>query len=79
VIQPAAGVIADASLAAELLEYCGRQLASFKRPRRFEFVSDFPRTETGKVQRRVLRDTYAAARSGPGADTPWHAPTRKKA
>jgi long-chain acyl-CoA synthetase len=63
VIQPAAGVIADASLAAELLEYCGRQLASFKRPRRFEFVSDFPRTETGKVQRRVLRDAYAAARS----------------
>jgi long-chain acyl-CoA synthetase len=64
VIQPAAGVIADASLAAELLEYCGRQLASFKRPRRFEFVSDFPRTETGKVQRRVLRDAYAARSPG---------------
>jgi long-chain acyl-CoA synthetase len=52
-------VIADASLAAELLEHCDQRLASFKRPRRFEFVSDFPRTETGKVQRRVLRDAYA--------------------
>jgi long-chain acyl-CoA synthetase len=63
VVQPAAGVIADDQLAAGLLAHCDQHLASFKRPRRIEFVSDFPRTEAGKVQRRVLRDAYAAARS----------------
>ena len=58
VVQPAPGISAGDELAAELLEHCRRELASFKCPRRFEFVSDFPRTETGKVQRRVLRDAY---------------------
>ena len=59
VVQPSAGTAADAELAAILLAYCGEGLASFKRPRRIEFVSDFPRTETGKVQRRLLRDRFA--------------------
>jgi long-chain acyl-CoA synthetase len=59
VVQPSAGTAADAELAASLLAYCGEGLASFKRPRRIEFVSDFPRTETGKVQRRLLRDRFA--------------------
>jgi long-chain acyl-CoA synthetase len=63
VVQPSAGTAADAELAATLLAYCGDGLASFKRPRRIEFVSDFPRTETGKVQRRVLRDRFAHARA----------------
>jgi len=31
-------------------------LADFKRPRQYEFVEDLPTTETGKVQRNVLRD-----------------------
>jgi long-chain acyl-CoA synthetase len=63
VIQPAPGVAADDELAAELLEHCRKELASFKCPRRFEFVTDFPRTESGKVQRRVLRDAYASQES----------------
>ena len=61
VVQPSAGTAADADLGASLLAYCAEGLASFKRPRRIEFVSDFPRTETGKVQRRVLRDRFAHA------------------
>ena len=61
VVQPSAGTAADADLADRLLAYCGEGLAPFKRPRRIEFVSDFPRTETGKVQRRVLRDRFAPA------------------
>ena len=60
VIQPAPGVTCDDELAAELIEHCRRELASFKCPRQVEFVSDFPRTETGKVQRRVLRDAFAS-------------------
>jgi long-chain acyl-CoA synthetase len=59
VVQPAPGVAAGDELAAELAEHCRQELASFKCPRRFEFVADFPRTETGKVQRRVLREALA--------------------
>ena len=59
VIQPAPDVTGGDELAAELIEHCRRELASFKCPRQVEFVSDFPRTETGKVQRRVLRDAFA--------------------
>jgi long-chain acyl-CoA synthetase len=59
VVQPAPGATGGDELAGELSRHCAAQLASFKCPRRFEFVADFPRTETGKVQRRVLRDVYA--------------------
>jgi long-chain acyl-CoA synthetase len=63
VVQPAPGVSADDALAADLLEHCRKELAAFKCPRRFEFVTDFPRTESGKVQRRVLRDAYTPGES----------------
>ncbi len=63
VVQPSAQAAAGEELAASLLAYCGERLASFKRPRRIEFVSDFPRTESGKVQRRVLRERFAPASS----------------
>ena len=62
VVQPTAGADAGEALAATLLAYCAENLASFKRPRRIEFVTDFPRTETGKLQRRKLRDRYAPER-----------------
>lgn len=59
VVQPSTGVEADEALATALLAHCAEHLASFKRPRRVEFVTDFPRTETGKLQRRKIRETYA--------------------
>ena len=64
VVQPAAGTAGGPELAASLLAYCGEGLAPFKRPRRIEFLSDFPRTEAGKVQRRLLRDRFAPASGG---------------
>jgi long-chain acyl-CoA synthetase len=63
VVQPSPGAVAGEELSAILLAYSGEGLASFKRPRRIEFVSDFPRTESGKVQRRVLRDRFAHAQA----------------
>jgi malonyl-CoA/methylmalonyl-CoA synthetase len=35
------------------------QLAKFKMPKRVLFVDDLPRNTMGKVQKNVLRDTYA--------------------
>jgi long-chain acyl-CoA synthetase len=58
VVQPASGATPGADLAAQLLAYCDEGLARFKRPRRIEFLSEFPRTESGKLQRRVLRNAY---------------------
>jgi fatty-acyl-CoA synthase len=39
----------------ELIDFCRGQLASFKIPRRVLFVSDYPLTAAGKVQRSELR------------------------
>ncbi|MFC5821589.1 AMP-binding protein [Nonomuraea harbinensis] len=58
IVQPSPGVEAGEALAEKLRAYCAEGLASYKRPRRFEFREDFPRTEAGKLQRRKLRDEY---------------------
>ncbi|WP_395108002.1 AMP-binding protein [Actinomadura sp. SCN-SB] len=43
-------------LAAELIAYCRERLASHKCPRVVEFRPELPRTETGKLYKRLLRD-----------------------
>ncbi|PNG24577.1 class I adenylate-forming enzyme family protein [Methylocella silvestris] len=40
----------------ELLIHCRKHLASYKVPRRVRFVEDLPKTSTGKIMRRKLRD-----------------------
>ncbi|MBA7596969.1 Long-chain-fatty-acid--CoA ligase [subsurface metagenome] len=42
----------------ELIEYCRERMSSFKRPRSVVFVDELPRTSTGKVLKRVLREEY---------------------
>jgi len=39
--------------------WCRAALAGYKVPRRCEFVDDFPRTVSGKILKRVLREQYA--------------------
>ncbi len=41
----------------ELIEFCRQKMADYKVPRYVQFVRDFPRTSTGKIQRFVLADT----------------------
>jgi len=38
----------------ELIDYCRTQLAPYKLPRRVQFVSDLPKSSTGKILRREL-------------------------
>jgi long-chain acyl-CoA synthetase len=38
----------------ELLAHCREHLAAYKVPRLIQFVSDLPKTSTGKVLRRAL-------------------------
>jgi long-chain acyl-CoA synthetase len=58
VIQPMEGVEPSDELARELVAHCREHLAGYKCPRSVDFVEDFPRTETGKLQKRLLRDPY---------------------
>ncbi len=56
---------AGASASVDDLEaLCGERLADYKRPRRWEFVSELPRNTMGKVLKSELRDRYA---TGAGA------------
>ena len=42
----------------EIIEFCRAKLAGFKRPRSVVFVNELPKTSTGKVLRRTLREQY---------------------
>ena len=42
----------------ELIALVGSRLASYKRPSRVVVVDEIPRLPSGKVLRRVLRETY---------------------
>lgn len=47
--------------AADLETYCRTRLAPYKVPRLFAFVDDLPKTSTGKILRRALRDSSQPA------------------
>jgi long-chain acyl-CoA synthetase len=58
VVQLAEGVTPSDALARELLEHCRARLAHFKCPRTIDFLAQLPRSEAGKVQRRLIRERY---------------------
>jgi long-chain acyl-CoA synthetase len=62
VVQPVAGQDATDAFVTELLEHCRVSLAAYQVPRTVEFDPDLPRTETGKLARRAIRDRYWAGR-----------------
>lgn len=51
-----AGFVATPELAALLQDHVKRQTAPYKYPRAIEFVGDIPKTITGKIRRRTLKD-----------------------
>jgi long-chain acyl-CoA synthetase len=46
----------------ELSALCGRNLADFKMPKRIEFVDSLPKTASGKIDRKKLKDTWSSQR-----------------
>jgi acyl-CoA synthetase (AMP-forming)/AMP-acid ligase II len=50
----------DEALEAELIALCRAELAGPKVPRRVEFLEELPRSEAGKLLRRVLKERYLA-------------------
>ncbi len=55
------GAVAGEGLAEELIAFCRERLAGYKCPRSVDFRDRLPRTETGKLQKRYVRDEYWAA------------------
>ncbi|MCU1367629.1 MAG: AMP-dependent synthetase and ligase, partial [Ilumatobacteraceae bacterium] len=47
--------------ATELIEHARAQLAKYNCPRTVEFRSTLPRTETGKLYKRLLREEHRAS------------------
>src|SRR5262249_27781618 len=60
VVQPTDPGAAGPQLEAELMTYCRARLASVKCPRSVDFRATLPRSETGKLYKRLLRDEYWA-------------------
>ena len=42
----------------EILKLCNTKLAGYKRPKSIDFVEELPRTGTGKILKRTLREPY---------------------
>jgi long-chain acyl-CoA synthetase len=61
VVQLKPGYAEGEALAAELIDYCRAELSGYKCPRSVDFVVAVPRTPTGKLMRREVRDTYLTA------------------
>jgi len=58
ITRPVAFVIAAPGQTADpatLIDWCRDRLAGYKRPKRYEIVTELPKTATGKIQRYKLR------------------------
>jgi acyl-CoA synthetase (AMP-forming)/AMP-acid ligase II len=61
---PMGCVVADGDVeAVELLDYVADRVAPYKKLRRIEFVEEVPKSASGKILRRVLREQHGAAKA----------------
>jgi long-chain acyl-CoA synthetase len=58
VVEPAADQVAGPGLEAALREFAEANLASYKRPKTYDFTTEMPRDPSGKLYKRKLRDPY---------------------
>ncbi|GAB6906680.1 AMP-dependent synthetase [Desulfosarcina cetonica] len=48
----------ETATAEDLIAYCKENMASYKKPKTIEFMADLPKSPTGKILKRVLRDEF---------------------
>lgn len=68
VVQLAPGVPPSGALAEQLINYCRDHLSAIKCPRAVDFREELPRSPTGKLYKRKLRDEYWKKAEAPDAD-----------
>jgi acyl-coenzyme A synthetase/AMP-(fatty) acid ligase len=59
-VQVAEGVEPNSDLAQQLIAYCREHLAGYKAPKTVDFIDEIPRTGTGKIQKKPIREPYWA-------------------
>jgi acetyl-CoA synthetase len=60
-VTPMKGVASDKALADELREHVARQIGALARPQEVRFADALPKTRSGKIMRRLLRDVAAGS------------------
>jgi fatty-acyl-CoA synthase len=63
VVEPAPGVAPTPELAVELLAFARDHLAHYMAPRSVDFIEEMPRLPTGKLYKRLLKDSYWQGRA----------------
>ena len=58
VVRPMVGVAGSAALAEELIAFCRKHPSAISARRSVDFMAELPRTPTGKLLKRQLRDRY---------------------
>ncbi len=63
-VTPAGGTTGDDSLEAELRDHVAEKIGKLARPKQMAFADDLPKTRSGKIMRRLLRDIAAGEELG---------------
>ena len=58
IVECSNGYIGDEDFVREILQLCNNKLAGYKRPKSVDFIDQLPRTGTGKILKRTLREPY---------------------
>ena len=58
IVECSNGYTGDADFVREILQLCNSKLAGYKRPKSVDFIDQLPRTGTGKILKRTLREPY---------------------
>jgi long-chain acyl-CoA synthetase len=61
VVELRLGFQGSPELESEMIAYCRDRLAHFKCPRSVDFVEVLPRSDSGKLLKRILREQYREA------------------
>jgi O-succinylbenzoic acid--CoA ligase len=67
---PAAGTEGEASVADAIVAFCRERLAGYKIPKRIWFVAELPRSPSGKLIRRTLREQAPPTSTAPTSTRP---------
>ncbi len=62
-VTPRSGFVADAALAKELREHVATQIGALARPEEIRFAEALPKTRSGKIMRRLLREIASGSQS----------------
>ena len=63
-VTPAGGTTGDDALEAELRDHVAEKIGKLARPKQMAFADDLPKTRSGKIMRRLLRDIAAGEELG---------------